>query len=212
MKNRVDIWILFSFLALTWACKDGTGGVAEEEALPAPVADTLVGFKGCDKASFTPVTANTFDYKYQNYTVRTTEREDTTGVRITVAPHFGGPHYKVNPPVNSRFFGVNRDFLYIDVNPEDDHGTVRIYDLRGQKAIRQFSYFGDPLIAGDGKFWFFMPADTSEMEEDQYPDCPEKEDWIEKGYHVDYGQQATFNPANRVLVRKSEYRCFQIKE
>jgi hypothetical protein len=136
------------------------------------------------------------------------ERSDTSGIGITVAPLYGGPHYNIMPPPNGTFAGLNRDILYIDVGTSPVNRQVIMHDLRGQKEIIQFDYIGDAMISGDGKFWYFAPVDSSEIEEKYLPDCPEKEDWIAKGFGVIYGRRKTFNPNNRVHVGKSEFSCF----
>ncbi|MEZ4917563.1 MAG: hypothetical protein R2792_00535 [Saprospiraceae bacterium] len=84
MKNTLQVGAIIMLTFLLGACTNNNEPTVDAKPVPRPVEDTLVGFKGCDKTSFHPLSAYTFDYKYPNYVVRVMERSDTSGIGITV--------------------------------------------------------------------------------------------------------------------------------
>ncbi|MBK8556212.1 MAG: hypothetical protein IPL65_10805 [Lewinellaceae bacterium] len=118
------------------ACKNSpSANDMANDVVPAAKKDTVVGYNGCDHCEFKPLSAHSFDYVYQNYTVRIAERSDTAGIAMIVAPHRGGPHYNVQLPAGAAFAGINREFLFTDADAGSGKKLMVIYDLPGQKEL-----------------------------------------------------------------------------
>ena len=193
--------------ALFFSCNN-SGGSDTAGKLPDAVPDTLVGWRGCERCNFAPVSANTFDFKYQHYTIRVMERTDTVGVGILAAAHFGGPQYNIPVPPASYFMGINRDFLFVDVGTGPSKREFIIYDLRGQKELFRSPYIGDVQILPNGKVWYWKVAERASIEDKYLPECKDSAQWVSQGLFVAYGQRAIYDPNTSVQISKSEYQCF----
>jgi len=208
MKNLL-LACLATILILGWSACQNDAAPKVEKPAPTATADTVVGFKGCDHAAFTPVGAGSFDYTYQHYTVRVLERSDTLGHGIVVAPHRGGPHFTVPMPDDGYFMGVNRDYLFVDAGTGPDGREMIIFDLPGQHEVFREKYCDEVEIISNGKVWFWAPVEASAI--DSLPACADSATWLKNGLSIGYGQRKIFDPVSRVYIAKSEYKCVPLQ-
>ncbi len=186
---------------------ENTPIVAQAPATPLPTGnrDSLAGFKGCDRATWSPLTANSEEFIYQHYTVVVTRSNDQPGEQITVKRDSGRTDFVIPLPEAGYFKGVSRNKLFVDEGTGPDGRRLLIYDL--DKMVQFFStpYCGEPQIAQAEKIYYLVPVEEKDVE--RIPDCPEKEQWIKDGLKVGYGQRCIFNLLVRSNTRKSEWAC-----
>lgn len=174
--------------------------------LPAAKKDSVAGFKGCEKASWSQPSPNTSEFVYQHYTVVVTPNTDQPGEKITVKRDADRPDFVVPTLEEPAYFhGICRNKLFVDAGTGPDGRKLFVFDL--DKNVQYFStpYCGDLQIVQSDRLYFMMPV--AEAEVTKMPDCPEKEQWIKDGLRVGYGQRCIFNLMQRSLTRKSEWAC-----
>ena len=174
--------------------------------LPQGKLDSLAGIKGCDRATWSPLTTNSEEFIYQHYTVVITRHGDQPGEQITVKRDSGRADFVIPMPENGGFFsGVSRSKLFVDEGTGPDGRKFTVYDLDKQVQFFSSPYCGEPQIIQGERIYFLLPVDEKEVT--RIPDCPEKEQWTKDGLKVGYGQRCILNLVVRSYTRKSEWAC-----
>lgn len=173
--------------------------------LPAGKLDTVAGFKGCEKASWSPLTTNSEEFIYQHYTVVITRSENLPGEQITVRRDSGRADFNIPVPEAAYFKGICRNKLFVDVGTGPDGRELIVFDLDKKLQFYNSLYCGEPQVIQSERLYFMMPVDEKEVT--RIPDCPEKEQWLKDGLSVGYGQRCILNLVVRSLTRKSEWAC-----
>lgn len=174
--------------------------------VPTGKKDSVPGFPGCDKATWSSPAPNSDEFIYHHYTVVVTRNADGAGEQITVKRDSGRADFIIPMPEEpGYFYGICRNKLFVDAGTGPDGRQLIIFDL--DRTLQYFStpYCGDLQIVHSDRLYFMKPVAESEVE--KMPDCPEKEQWIKDGLRVGYGQRCIFNLLQRVLTRKSEWAC-----
>ena len=186
---------------------DKTPTEAPAPAAPLPMGniDSLAGFKGCDRATWSPLTANSDQFVYHHYTVIVTRNSDEPGEKITVRRDSGRADFVIPMPEAGYFKGVSRSKLFVDAGTGPDNRQLFIYDVDKQSQYYSSSYVGEPQIIQAERFYFLLPVDEKDVT--RIPDCPEKAQWEKDGLRVGYGQRCILNLLVRSLTRKSEWAC-----
>jgi hypothetical protein len=182
-----------------------TGPSAPAAPLPPGKIDSVAGFKGCDKAAWSPLTASSEEFIYQHYTVKITRNDKKPGEQITVARDSGRADFVVPMPDNGYFKGVSRNKLFVDAGTGTDGRELFIFDLDKKTQYYTTPYCGEPQVHQHGKIYYLVPVEEKDVL--KMPDCPEKAEWEKKGLEVGYGQRAIFNLTVRSLTKKSEWAC-----
>ncbi|MCW5922723.1 MAG: hypothetical protein KIS77_10280 [Saprospiraceae bacterium] len=180
-----------------------------EQPLPMGKLDSLAGFKGCEKATWSPLTANSEEFIYQHYIVKITRDPKTPGEQITVLRDANRPNFVIPMPDAGVFKGVCKNKLFVDTGTGPDGRELFVYDVDNMTQIYNTRYYGDPEVVNAEKIYFLMPAEESDVT--RKPDCPEKEEWLKDGLRVGYGQRCIFNFTVRSLTRKSEWACVPLQ-
>lgn len=176
-----------------------------EPPLPMGKLDSLAGFKGSDRATWSPLTSKSEEFIYQHYTVVITRNSDQPGEQITVKRDSGRADFVIPMPEAGYFKGVTRNKLIVDAGTGPDGREFFVYDL--DKKVQFFSspYCGEPQIIQGERMYFLLPVDEKEVA--RIPDCPEKEQWVKDGLSVGYGQRCILNLVVRSYTKKSEWAC-----
>jgi hypothetical protein len=182
-----------------------SGMQAPATPLPNGKLDSLAGFKGCERATWSPLTANSEEFIYQHYTVVITRNNNLPGEQITVRRDSGRADFNIPMPENGYFKGVCRNKLFVDAGTGPDGRTFTVFDL--DKKVQFFSspYCGEPQIIQAERMHFLLPVEEAEVE--RKPECPEQEQWTKDGLSVGYGQRCILNLVVRSYTRKSEWVC-----
>lgn len=182
-----------------------TGAQAPATPLPMGKLDSVAGFKGCDRATWSPLTTNSEEFIYQHYTVVITRNNDQPGEQITVKRDSGRADFVIPMPEAGYFKGVCRNKLLVDEGTGPDGRRLVVFDL--DKKVQFFStpYCGEPQIIQSERVYYLLPVEEKDVE--RIPDCPEKEQWIKDGLTVGYGQRCILNLIVRSNTRKSEWAC-----
>lgn len=178
---------------------------ATSDTLPHGKLDTLVGFNGCERATWSPLTATSEEFIYQHYVVKVSGKDDQPGEEILVQRDSGRTDFKIPVPEAGYFHGVCRNKLFVDVGTGPDNRELFIFDLDKMVQTYNTPYCGEPKIVGFDRLWFLLPVEEKDVV--KMPDCPEKDEWEKNGLRVGYGQQCIFNFMKRSLTRKSEWQC-----
>jgi hypothetical protein len=170
--------------------------------------DTVPGFKGSDRAGMYQYGEAGQQYVYQNYTVKVAKRTDNlAGEKIEITPSDGGAFWDVPVPEASKFIGVYRDYMMVEIAPTPNNRELLFVDMKQKRGA-----YKSPVIPVDtpavmsGKLWFYAPIDTADMK--KIPECPEKADWEAKGKKTMYGQKILYDFSNGAVTKKSEYKCY----
>ncbi|HRI60026.1 MAG TPA: hypothetical protein PK228_09895 [Saprospiraceae bacterium] len=182
-----------------------TGAQAPAAPLPMGKLDSLTGFKGCDRATWSPLTANSEEFIYQHYTVVITRNNDQPGEQITVKRDSGRADFVIPMPEAGYFKGVCRNKLFVDEGTGPDGRRLVVFDLDKNLQFFSTDYCGEPQIIQSERVYYLLPVDEKDVT--RIPDCPEKEQWIKDGLKVGYGQRCIFNLLVRTNTRKSEWAC-----
>lgn len=171
--------------------------------------DSIAGFKGCEKASWSQLTTFSEEYVYQRYTVKITRNPDKPGEQITVKRDSGRADFVIPMPEDGYFRGVSRNKLFVDAKNEAGGRELLVFELDRMLQFFNIRYCGDPEIISHEKIYFLIPVDEAEVT--RIPDCPQKEEWTKNGLKVGYGQRAIFKFMKRSLTRKSEWACVPLQ-
>jgi hypothetical protein len=167
--------------------------------------DSIAGFKGCEKATWSPLTNKSEEFIYQYYTVKITRDPNKPGEQITVVRDSGKADFVIPMPDNGYFRGISRNKLFVDAGTGPNGRELFVFDMDRRLQFFNTPYCGEPEIIQQEKIHFLLPVDEKEVA--KMPDCPEKEEWIKNGLQVGYGQRAIFYFMKRSLTRKSEWAC-----
>jgi hypothetical protein len=219
MKNFSLLAVVASLIITLTFCKNTplpegqtvvSGNTPSE--IPAPLAtppagktDTLHGFKGCEKASWSVLAPNLEEFVYQHYTVRVSRNEEKPGEQITVGRDSGRADFVIPMPDDGYFKGVARNKLFVDAGTGPDGRELFIFDLDKKTQYYRTPYCGEPEVYQYEKLYYLVPVEEKEVL--KMPDCPEKESWKKNGLSVGYGQRCLFNLRIRSLTKKSEWAC-----
>lgn len=216
MKNILAACLLLALSGVLLFCKNNTATSKEGETqnaatdFPPARTDSLVGFKGCDRAGFQAVGKGIVKFTYQHFAVQVAQRLDKMGEKITVIPLEGGESFDIPDLEAPHFIGVCRDYLFMDSGTGPDGRELFIFNVKNKTMVFQTKYCGDETwIVHDEKIWYSFPVDESEIAEK--PECPEKEAWEKQGLRVGYGQRRIFDFLHRQLTQKSEYKCIAMQ-
>lgn len=219
MKNLFSFAILAALTLLLHSCENKTATIGKlspetgKTLTPGPLppgkSDSIAGFRGCERASYSPLSADSDEFIYQHYTVKLTRKSDGPGETITVMRDSGRADFIVPMPEAGRFFGICKNKMFVDAGTGPDNRELFIFDLDKEVQTYNTPYCGDLRIAESQRLWFLMPVEESEVV--KKPECPEKEEWTKKGLKVGYGQRCIFNFMNRSLTRKSEWICVPLQ-
>jgi hypothetical protein len=171
--------------------------------------DSVAGFEGCDRATWSPLTTNSEQFIYQNYTVKITRNPNKPGDNITVKRDAGRADFVVPTIENAHFKGVSRNKLFVESGTGTDDRHLYVYDIDKRLMFFDTPYCGEIQIVHSDRLYFMMPVVQEEVT--RIPDCPEKEQWIKDGLQVGYGQRCIFNLLQRSLTRKSEWACVPVQ-
>jgi len=215
MTKQNVLFLAAILFALTGtACKNKAGDKSPEaaDALPAERTDSLVGFEGCQRAGFKVLSPQVHEFKYQHYTFLITRKEDGTE-RIEARIDSLGRPFKLADVEPTFFMGSVRGHFFVDVGTGPDIRELIVYSL-GKQTLSQVyrtSYLAaePPFVSENGHLWFYVPVPENEV--GKMPDCPDKADWVEKGFSIGYGQRYLYNLVVRGLTRKSEYICVPLQ-
>jgi len=177
--------------------------------LPTGKSDSLIGFRGCDRAAWSPLSRTADEFIYQHYIVKKTQIANNPGEVVTVLRDSGRVAFTVPMPTNGYFHGIIRNKLFVDAGTGPDNRELFVYDIDLMAELFRTPYCGEPQIIESSRLHFLLPV----MENDvtKMPDCPEKEQWLKDGLRVGYGQRCIFNLAQRSLTRKSEWTCVPLQ-
>jgi hypothetical protein len=178
---------------------------SETFQLPKGKTDSIAGFKGCERAQWSPLTVNSDEFIYQHYIVKITRNPDKPGEQITVKRDSGRADFVIPMPENGYFQGVCRNKLFADAGTGTDGRQLYIFDVDKMVQFFDTPYCGDPQIVESDRLYFLLPVEENEVT--KMPDCPEKEEWTKNGLSVGYGQRSIFNFVKRSLTKKSEWAC-----
>ena len=177
-----------------------------EIAVQMGTRDSLAGFNGCERATWSPQTTRREEFIYQYHTVVVTRDPNTSGEKITVKKRDGGQSDFVIPmPENGHFNGVAGSKLFVDAGTGPDDRHLYIYDINKKLQFYDTPYCGELRVLQTDRLYFLLPV--TEEQVTKMPDCPEKEQWEKDGLKVGYGQRCIFNLKERSLTRKSEWAC-----
>ena len=219
MKNHILFAAAAALILLLDSCENKTATIGklspEPEnkltpgSLPPGKSDSIVGFRGCESAAYSPLTADSDEFIYQHYTVKLKRKSDGPGEEITVVRDSGRADFVIPMPEAGRFFGIYKNKMFVDAGTGPDNRELFIFDL--DKEVQTFNtpYCGELRIAESERLWFMVPVEESEVV--KKPECPEKDEWIKNGLKVGYGQRCIFNFMNRSLTRKSEWVCVPLQ-
>jgi len=219
MKNLFSFAILAALILFLHSCENKTATIGklspepENKLTPGPLppgkSDSIVGFRGCESAAYSPLTEDSDEFIYQHYTVKLKRKSNGPGEEITVVRDSGRADFVIPMPETGRFHGICRNILFVDAGTGPDNRELFIFDLNKQVQTYNTPYCGDLRIMENERLWFLMPVEESEVV--KKPECPEKEEWTKKGLKVGYGQRCIFNFINRSLTRKSEWACVPLQ-
>ncbi|MCC7505246.1 MAG: hypothetical protein IT259_08090 [Saprospiraceae bacterium] len=219
LQNAFSLALFAAFAFLFSFCQNNATDKktdAAADAKPAPDTtvfsterDTLIGFKGMERAAYTRPAAGMAEYRYQRYKIRTVDMNSQPGQSITITPLDSADGYNVPAGITGFFAGVVGDVLFMDIGTGPSLREILIFNLKTKKAVLKSEYVGDPEVLDNGKFWYLRPTDEKEVT--KMPDCPERAEWEKNGFTVGYGQVCIYNPATNTEVRKSEWRCVQMQ-
>lgn len=205
-------------ILLSMACKNSgtekTSGEAGEVALPASRNDSLMGWKGCDRAGFQALSATEHEFQYQFFKVNLKNRENLPGYSVEITLADSTKSFRLPSVEEYYFLGSTQNHLFFNLGPEGPTRTMVIYKLEGTslKKVYQgdYSTFNPPFIA-NGNIWYYSPVED-EAEVTKKPECPERDSLVREGFGVKYAQRHLYNLVNRGLTRKSEFICIPVKE
>lgn len=182
-----------------------------EASAPLPMGniDSVPGFQGCDKATWSPITVNSEKFVYQHFTVIVARNNDQLGEQITVQRDSGRADFVLPPVEAGHFYGVCRNKIFVESGTGTEGRQLIVFDVDKQVQFFNTLYYGEPQIVHSDRLYFLMPADEKEVT--RIPDCPEKEQWTKDGLRVGYGQRCIFNLLQRTLTRKSEWVCVALQ-
>lgn len=167
--------------------------------------DTLVGFKGIDRCSYSRPSPGITEYYYQHYVVNTIDSKSEPTQAISITPTGSMDGFSVPTTIKGFFAGLTRDQLFIDIGTGPDGREILVFNLKTQKAGLKTKYVGEPEVLDNGKLWFLLPAEEKEIT--KLPECPDRAEWEKKGLRTGYGQVCMYDLANNSLIRKTEWRC-----
>lgn len=213
MKQQTFLTAAVVLLALTTlACQANSSEKQQASAsaeLPAERNDSLIGFKGCERAGFKAISAQTREIKYQHYTFHLTSKEDGSETIEFKIDTIGFKFAKVADLEPTYFRGCAREHFFVDIGTAPHVREVIIYSLKkgvlSQVYRTPYIVGNPPYISENGNFWFFCPVEESEVS--KIPDCPDKDAWQKDGLQVGYAQRQIYHMLNRGLTRKSEFIC-----
>ncbi len=216
MKKIILLYLSIATMALSLiACKNGTPGKtmgnAETTDLPAERNDSLVGFKGCDRAGFKANSPQVHEFKYQYHTVRVTQKE-TPGDIIEIILDSTEIVYKVPDVEETYFRGSSTSHFFVEVGVNSGTGDLIIYQLTNKALSQVFRspyLMDEPPFVTYGSLLFYCPVEEQEVT--KMPDCPDKASWLKKNLKIGYGQRYMYHMRNRGLTRKSEYVCVPLQ-
>ena len=178
--------------------------------LPAGKSDSLVGFKGCERAAWSPVSATSDEFIYQHYIVKKIRIANNPGEWVTVLLRDSAQASFVVPmPTSGYFYGITRNKLFVDVGTGPDGRELLVFDIDKKIELHRTPYYGDPQVIQSDRLHYLLPAEEKDVT--KMPDCPDKEQWVKDGLRVGYGQRCIFNLSQRTLTRKSEWACVQLQ-
>lgn len=185
----------------------------EPAAPPAPLppgkSDTLVGFRGCERAAWSPLDVYSDEFIYQHYTVKKRRIANNPGEIVTVLRDSGRTAFTVPMPPKGYFLGICRNKLFVDAGSGPDGRHLFVFDVDQMAQLYETPYCGEPQIIESSRLHFLRPVDESEVT--KMPDCPDKEQWLKDGLRVGYGQRCIYNLEQRSLTRKSEWMCVPVQ-
>lgn len=207
MRTYISFGLFAILLTLALvACKNDKPAeqAATTAELPPPKNDSLVGFKGCERAGFLAINSTTQEFKYQHHKFRIIDSETSPGDRIEAYIDTLNLLAKV-PDVEPTYFkGFSRGHFFVDIGQDPEVREVIVYSLvkgvLSQVYRTPYMVIDTPFVA-NGSFWFYRPIEQSELPEGF--ECPEEL----KDQNVIYGQRYLYHMDNRGLTRKSEFRC-----
>lgn len=174
-------------------------------SLPASQNDTLPGFKGCERASWSLLSASSGQFLYQSYTVKINLVPNKQSEEIIVLPDTGEGSFTIPMPDDGHFHGICRNKLFVEASDEAGGRRFFIFDIEKPAQLYSTPYCGEPQIVESDRLHFLQPVDEKEVT--KMPDCPNKEEWTKNGLRVGYGQRCIYNLEKRSLTRKSEWVC-----
>lgn len=181
-------------------------------AAPAPTGpiDTLVGFKGAERAAFKLDEQGRGEFQYQNHKVTVKDEVDSTTTGQNIMAAINGKNIYAIPFINNGFFaGIYNDRLFVDAGTGPDGREISIINLNTKKPVLRAPYVGEPEILSNGKMWYLRPA--KEQDITKMPDCPERAEWEKNGLRVGYGQVCIYDLTNDSEIKKTEWRCVPLQ-
>lgn len=213
MKQVLVLVLATLFAGMVIYCKNAPGsGNTEESAteLPPERSDSLVGFKGCDRAGFKAISPTVHQFIYQDFIVEITDNPDGgEGIRAYLIEN-PAKELKVFLEGKAHFRGAARGQLLVEEEKGPNKSELVVFSVSRQAVMFQKAFCGDVELMPNGNIWFNIPADSSKIE--KKPECPEKKEWEKKGWAIQYGQRSIFSLVNRSFTRKSEYSCIPVKQ
>jgi hypothetical protein len=178
---------------------------SDKTPLPPGKADSLVGLKGCEKAAWSAVSADTDEFIYQHFTVRKTRSADQPGEQVMIMRDSNRGNFALPMPEDGHFMGAVRNMVFVDRGFGSEGRELLIFDVDRMVQYYSSPYCGEPEVVQSEKLYFLIPV--AEQDVVRMPDCPQREEWTKAGLGIGYGQRAIMNLTRRSLTKKSEWVC-----
>lgn len=219
--KKIECLFLASILAFLFSnCQNQTASTEnkttqtetapETPAAPTGPVDTLIGFKGAERAGFTVLGSGRTEFQYQNHKVVVSDLQDSTTTGHNIVVTINGQDIYMLPAIKNGFFGgLYHDRLFVDAGTGPNGREITLFNLKTKKPVLRTPYVGEPEILANGKMWYLRPAEQKDIT--KMPDCPERAEWEKNGLRVGYGQVCVYDLSNDSEIKKSEWRCVALQ-